>query len=357
MRFVTRRSATSPRTRRRALALSVALLVLTTVGAAVVPAPRAALAATATTTTALNLRSGPGTGYSVMAVMPAGSTVTLLGTNQNGFAKVTYANMTGWAYSAYLSQGGSPAPGGSGTGTAKTTTALNLRAGPSFADHVITVMPYGATVTLTGQSSNGFVSVTYNGTAGWAYSAYLTSGGSGTTPSPSPSPSPSPAPTSGSAVATANLNLRSGPGTGYSILTVIPYGASVSLTGISQNGYYNVYYGSVRGWASATYLNVGGAPSPGNGSGYTTDQIIQIIYAAADRYGQPREDMLRVARCESNLDPNAVNPAGSYGLFQFVPSTWASTPYAGYDIFDPWASANAAGWMWSQGRRGEWVCQ
>ena len=24
---------------------------------------------------------------------------------------------------------------------------------------------------------------------------------------------------------------------------------------------------------------------------------------------------------------------------------------------DAWASANAAGWMWSVGRRGEWVCQ
>ena len=99
------------------------------------------------------------------------------------------------------------------------------------------------------------------------------------------------------------------------------------------------------------------APSPG-GSNVSTDEIIQIIYAAADRYGQPREDMLRVARCESNLNPNAVNAAGSsYGLFQFIRSTWESTPYASYDIFDPWASANAAGWMWSVGRRNEWVCQ
>ncbi len=34
-----------------------------------------------------------------------------------------------------------------------------------------------------------------------------------------------------------------------------------------------------------------------------------------------------------------------------------TTPYAAYSIFDPWASANAAAWMWSVGRRGEWVCQ
>jgi hypothetical protein len=68
--------------------------------------------------------------------------------------------------------------------------------------------------------------------------------------------------------------------------------------------------------------------------------------------------MLRVARCESNLVPSAVNQhGGSYGLFQFKPGTWLSTPYADYDIFDPRASANAAAWMWSVGRRREWVCQ
>ena len=52
-------------------------------------------------------------------------------------------------------------------------------------------------------------------------------------------------------------------------------------------------------------------------------QIIRLIHKAADRYDQPRKDMVRVARCESNLDPYARNPAGPYlGLFQFLRSTW-----------------------------------
>jgi soluble lytic murein transglycosylase-like protein len=67
--------------------------------------------------------------------------------------------------------------------------------------------------------------------------------------------------------------------------------------------------------------------------------------------------MLRVARCESNLDPYAVNPSGSYGLFQFIRSTWESTPYGDEDVFDPRANAMAAGWMWAEGRRSEWVCK
>lgn len=86
--------------------------------------------------------------------------------------------------------------------------------------------------------------------------------------------------------------------------------------------------------------------------------IPAIITAAAQRYGQSPAQMIAVAQCESSLNPNAYNAEyGASGLFQFLPSTWQTTPYASSNIFDPYASANAAGWMWSVGRRGEWVCQ
>ena len=99
--------------------------------------------------------------------------------------------------------------------------------------------------------------------------------------------------------------------------------------------------------------------TPWDGSdGYSEAEIIAIIYAAADEYGQPREDMLRVARCESVLDPNAVNAtSGASGLFQFLDGTWARTPWADQNVFDPVANAYATEWMWDQGNRNEWVCQ
>ena len=87
-------------------------------------------------------------------------------------------------------------------------------------------------------------------------------------------------------------------------------------------------------------------------------RIIEIIEDAARRYNQPRAAMLRVARCESGLDPYARNPDGPYyGLFQFLPSTWRSTPYGNEDWYDPRANARAAAWMWKVGRRNEWACQ
>jgi hypothetical protein len=88
------------------------------------------------------------------------------------------------------------------------------------------------------------------------------------------------------------------------------------------------------------------------------DQILGYITKAAKKYGQSRQAMERVARCESNLDPCAVNKSGPYyGLYQFLKSTWKTTPYGNKSIFDPKAQAMAAGWMWKQGRKNEWACK
>lgn len=233
-------------------------------------------------------------------------------------------------------------------------SALNLRTGPSTSHRVILVMPGGASLEiLRSNSTTGYYKVSYNGTVGWAYGGYISDGGGASASSVDAGGGDA-----GSAVTTSSLNLRTGPSTGYGVILVMPNGASVTLTGASQNGFLGVTYGGSTGWASGDYLDASGGGSASAASASTGNWIIDIIYAAADRYGQSRADMLRVASCESGLDPsNYTAPYGAAGLFQFLPGTWDSTPYAGYSVYDPWANANAAGWMWAVGRRGEWVCQ
>lgn len=65
---------------------------------------------------------------------------------------------------------------------------------------------------------------------------------------------------------------------------------------------------------------------------------------------------LCIAQHESGDNPDAVSPSGAEGLFQFMPSTFANTPpgQAGGSIWDPVANSQAAAWMYSQGRQGEW---
>jgi hypothetical protein len=65
-----------------------------------------------------------------------------------------------------------------------------------------------------------------------------------------------------------------------------------------------------------------------------------------------------IAMDESRGDPNAYNPrSGASGAFQFLRSTWRSTPQgrAGLSPFDATAARAAAAWMIMQGRAREWV--
>jgi uncharacterized protein YraI len=167
------------------------------------PTPAPGGGGTATVTTSLNLRSGPGTNFGVVTVMPPGAVVTLAGEQANGFLSLVYNGVSGWASATYLDTSGSPAPAPTpaptptpspGGSSALTTTSLNLRAGPSTGDAVLTVMPAGASVSITGPPQNGFHPVSYTGRNGWAYSNYLSIGGA------NPSPAPGPAPGGGSGI-------------------------------------------------------------------------------------------------------------------------------------------------------------
>lgn len=77
---------------------------------------------------------------------------------------------------------------------------------------------------------------------------------------PKPQPQPQPISVVGRfrVVASAGLRLRSGPGTGYSILRIVPYGTTLGATGIEQwNGgmeWAKVVYGGSYYWAARQYL-------------------------------------------------------------------------------------------------------
>ena len=67
---------------------------------------------------------------------------------------------------------------------------------------------------------------------------------------------------------------------------------------------------------------------------------------------------LRVAWCESRYHPDSVNSSsGAAGLFQFMPSTWAASPYASESPFDPVANTKAALWLYKRSGPGRWSCK
>jgi len=67
---------------------------------------------------------------------------------------------------------------------------------------------------------------------------------------------------------------------------------------------------------------------------------------------------VNVAYCESRYHPNSVNSSsGASGLFQFLPSTWAFTPWHAQSPFDPVANAQAAAWLYHRSGPNQWECQ
>jgi D-alanyl-D-alanine carboxypeptidase len=205
-----------------------------------------ALAATsnqAVTTANLNMRTGPGTSYPIIRVVPKGATVTVNPKGQADYISVTYAGSTGYVLGAYLSTGASnPPPDHVDTGVAKTLAAVNLRSGPGTGYQVLRVVPSGGRVSTTGTLQNGYRYVTFEGLAGWVANQYLSWDLGGT-------------PTGETFTTTARLNLRALPSTTANVLLVIPAAATVSALSGKADGYRQVSYKGTVGWAATSYLN------------------------------------------------------------------------------------------------------
>ena len=87
--------------------------------------------------------------------------------------------------------------------------------------------------------------------------------------------------------------------------------------------------------------------------------VREALRLASIAYNVSYSTLLRRAKCESVLNPNAKNPnSTASGLMQFLyPSTWVSTPYGRESVWSPYASALAGAYMEAHGRGGEWTCQ
>jgi len=75
--------------------------------------------------------------------------------------------------------------------------------------------------------------------------------------------------------------------------------------------------------------------------------------------GEEVEKAVLVARCESNFNPSAYNPAGPYGgLYQHSLVSWdsraASAGWAGSSVYDATANTAVAAWLWGRGGWGSW---
>jgi cell wall-associated NlpC family hydrolase len=140
------------------------------------PAKPLALEGT-TTDSAVNLRTGPGTHYSVVAKLPSGVTLGLLGRNGNWYQVQTRAGSTGWVIGDFLRIASSvvarvPATMHAASLSAQpaaTTGASRayLRQGPGTAFDALGKLGARSQLTLIARHGDWFKVQTAKGTVGW----------------------------------------------------------------------------------------------------------------------------------------------------------------------------------------------
>lgn len=275
-------------------------------------------------------------------------------------------------------QGGSASAQTAGVATVTSNDGVNLRTGPSTQAQVVTAIPFGSVVNLSGAATpDGWYQVNFGGLNGWADGAYLTLGianlnvaqnasplpgaaapASASSPTPIPTATTTTTPmavTTTSTAATANqstspnanssssatslfttmlvntdgLRLRATPDPNGQVETTMPMGAVVQVTGPAVAGAWEpVTFNGLSGWSDASYLKapslVQGGWSPqlgilanGLGSGSAGASGASFTSAMADAATMASFGNPKLgspAGPETGL-PVATAPAGTLGKF------------------------------------------
>ncbi len=205
----------------------------------------------------VNLRSGPGTDYSVLGTRDKGDSLTVTGVSGDWY-KIDWNGSAAYIRSDYLSIGGTSSgssSSGSSVKEASGTGSINaycvrLRSGPSTSYSILGTYSVGTTMTVTGDAGDWY-RVSCNGTEGYVYKTYLTVGGSGSGSDYSVSSMDDT-----SATVISAVHFRSGPDTSYASKAVLNSGTTVTITGETDK-WYRVSYNGSEGYIFKTYLTTG----------------------------------------------------------------------------------------------------
>lgn len=238
-------------------------------------------------TDAVNVRSGPSTGYYIVGRLEKNDMVMATGRVYDGWYEIKWGSY-GYAYVAgnYLSYskyepGYNPNyncyPGNRGVtlkvcpdcgDTYYSTTALNVRRGPSTKYSIVGSLNRGQKCTVVGKSGNWYKLLTADGSDAYASAKYLKlyARQNGSTPSTPSTPS-YPNGNYGTYYATTGLNVRQGPSTKYRVVYTLDRGEAVTFTGQTSGKWISVKTRTgVQGYCSSLYLTQKGSYNPGGSS-------------------------------------------------------------------------------------------
>lgn len=205
--------------------------------------------------TGANLRIGPGTNYRVAESLPRGTELTRTGT-VNGWSQVQYNGGEYYIASNLVSPiayGDEPQMTSAvasepteAVGTLVVTADVNIRSGPGTEYDKVGEAKVGAVLTATGRSDDGkWYLVSADGGEGYVNRNLI-----------SVRDFASVTEADGTLTVVGEVNLRTGPGTGYDILTVAKAGDELTLTGVTDTGWYRVDHGGKAAYLASNFAAV-----------------------------------------------------------------------------------------------------
>ncbi len=222
-----------------ALALALALILVMGVSA------YAEVVKTPAEDGSLNVRSGPGTSYSVVSWVKNGQSITVL-ENTSPWAKIKVDSngKVGYINSKYIVSDSSTGSWGTPSTEAKSFTygsvttkysgsVVNVRKGPGTSYAVAAKAQSGSRMDIFGESGNWYLVRTANGVSGYISKNYVKNGFV--------------------QVTTANVNFREGAGTGFASTRVLPKGTKVTSDEVSGN-WTKATVDGVSGYVYSKYL-------------------------------------------------------------------------------------------------------
>jgi uncharacterized protein YgiM (DUF1202 family) len=211
----------------------------------------------AVTSNNVNVRSGPGTTFSIIDQLNTGDIGEVIGgpTTANGYAwyQLQYeTSLTGWVASAYLALSSTPPPsGGFGVNSwiLVDDPPVNMRSGAGTNFSIILSLNSNQAVKVTGTPTNAggytwYPVRTPGGTNGYVVGSFFEGGLFQN---------------DYATVADGPLNLRATASNSGTILTTIPTNASIYINGNTPvyaggQSWFNVTYNGTTGWAAGSYL-------------------------------------------------------------------------------------------------------
>ncbi len=236
-----------------------------------------AVSGKAVTTDVLNVRKGPATSYAKLGILPAKTTVTLIGKfEKTNWYKIAYGSGYGYVCGDYLKLSTTttttvkPNDGFQVKDTYGVTTArLNIRTAPDTKASILEVAPKGVKLHIIGTNSAGWYKIQYGTRDAYVFAEYvvLDSVTPPTTEKPATTTTTTVKPSdadngmlsaSGTAVVSQdNLNVRSGPATSYNSIGKLQANTTVTLQGrfhVGKTYWYKIKYGGGSGYISGDYL-------------------------------------------------------------------------------------------------------